>query len=464
MAVLARREVESAAMSWDDAENTVERPERRRLRGGKPVGLGLLGCGVVGSGVLELLAQNERYLGERVGVPLSVRRVAVRDPGKVRVAACDPSWLTASAEAVVDDPEVELVVELMGGEEPAGALVRRALEAGKGVVTANKLLLAKQGPALVALAHQKRADLAFEAAVGGGIPIIRTLRDSFASDWVEEVHGIINGTCNFILTKMREERCSFDDALRDAQAKGYAEADPSLDVDGHDAAHKLVVLSMLAFGAEVDERSVHVEGLRGIEEADHRFAERFGYVLKHLAIGRDHGACIELRVHPALVPLRSVLANVSGVQNAVAVRGRAVGPCLLSGRGAGSHPTAVSVVADILDVARSIVAGVSGLSTRGVTTSPRPLRPMGEIETRYYLRFTVLDRPGVMARLARALGDEGVSIVQIVQEGRDDGASRPVDVVILTHRAREDAVRRALASLRSDALVGSPRVLRIEEP
>jgi homoserine dehydrogenase len=442
----------------------VESSERRRPRGGKPIGLGLLGCGVVGGGVLELLAQNERYLGERVGVPLSVRRVAVRDPQKARVSAWDPARMTTSADEVVDDPEVELVVELMGGEEPAGSLVRRALEQGKGVVTANKLLLAKRGPALVRLAHERRADLAFEAAVGGGIPIIRTLREAYASDWVEELHGIINGTCNYVLTKMREERCSFDEAVGDAQTKGYAEADPSLDVDGHDAAHKLVVLSMLAFGAEVQESLVHVEGLRGIEEADHRFAERFGYVVKHLAIGRDLGSSIELRVHPALVPQRSVLANVSGVLNAVALRGRAVGPSLLSGRGAGAYPTAVSVVADILDVARSIAAGVSGLSTRGISTTPRPIRSMDDVETRYYLRFTVLDRPGVMASLAKALGDEGVSIVQIVQEGQDDGESRPVDVVILTHRAREGAVRRALAALRGDYLVGAPRVLRIEEP
>ncbi len=438
--------------------------ERRQPRGGKPIGLGLLGAGVVGGGVLDLLAKNARYLGERVGVPLEVRRVAVRDTEKARAAGCDRALLTTDRDAVVDDPNVEIVVELMGGEEPARTLLARALGQGKGVVTANKLLLAKHGPELIALAHQNRADLAFEAAVGGGIPIIRSLREAFASDWIEEARAIINGTCNYVLTKMREERCSLDDAVRDAQERGYAEAEPSLDIDGHDAAHKLVVMSMLAFGTDVSDTSLHVEGIRAIAEADHRFAERFGYVIKHLAIGRDRGSAVELRVHPTLVPVSHVLANVSGVQNAVALKGRAVGPCLLSGRGAGAEPTAVSVVADLVDVARSIIAGASGLSTRGIAVSRRPLLPMAEVVSRYYLRVTVLDQPGVMAALATALGEENVSIEQLIQEGLPDGESRPVDVVIITHRAREGSVMAAIERVPERFLVGKVRVIRIEEP
>ncbi|MFO0757541.1 MAG: homoserine dehydrogenase [Byssovorax sp.] len=437
--------------------------ERRRFRGGAPVRIGMLGCGTVGGGVLRLLADNARYLGERVGAPLTVRRVLVRDLEKERVPECDKSLLTTSADAVLDDPEIDLIVEVMGGEEPAGSLIERAIRSGKGVVTANKMLLAMRGPSLVDLAIEHRVDLAFEGAVGGGIPIIRTLREAFASDWVVSLDAIINGTCNYVLTRMRDGGLSLQAAIAEAQAKGYAEADPSLDVDGHDAAHKLVVLAMLAFGARVDHRKVSVEGIRVLDEADQRFAERFGYTLKHLAIGRDRGEAIELRVHPALVPKSSVLANVSGVLNAVLLEGRALGPCLVYGRGAGDLPTAVSVVSDVLDVARSLVAGVAGLQTRAISMAPRPLLPMSEVSARYYLRFSVKDQPGVMARLAGPLGDAGVSIEQIVQTGVPEG-ERPVDVVMITHTAREGAVREALAKIEADTfLVAPPRLLRIEE-
>lgn len=437
--------------------------ERRRFRGGSPVRIGLLGCGTVGGGVLRLLADNARYLGERVGASLEVKRVLVRDLDKERVVECDRSLLTTSADEVLDDPEIDLIVEVMGGEEPAGSLVARALAGGKGVVTANKLLLAMRGPALVDLAIEHRVDLAFEGAVGGGIPIIRTLREAFASDWVVSLDAIINGTCNYVLTRMRDAGISLAAAIAEAQQKGYAEADPSLDVDGHDAAHKLVVLAMLAFGARVDHRQVSVEGIRGLDEIDQRFAERFGYTLKHLAIGRDRGESIELRVHPALVPKSSVLANVSGVLNAVLLEGRALGPCLVYGRGAGDLPTAVSVVSDVLDVARSLVAGVAGLQTRAISMSPRPLLPMSEVSSRYYLRFSVADQPGVMARLAGPLGEAGVSIEQIVQHGMPEGNS-PVDVVMITHTAREGSVRAALARIEADTfLVAPPRLVRIEE-
>lgn len=439
-------------------------PERRRPRGGAPIQIGLLGCGTVGGGVLRLLAENARYLGERVGVPLVVRRVLVRDLDKPRVPECDRSWLTTSPDDVLEDPAIELVVEVMGGEEVPRALVERAIRTGKGVVTANKMLLAMHGPSLLDLAVASRVDLAFEGAVGGGIPIIRTLREAFASDWVQELTGIVNGTCNYVLTRMREDGCSLDAAIREAQDKGYAEADPSLDVDGHDAAHKLVVLAMLAFGARVEHREVPVEGIRGIDEIDHELAERFGYVIKHLAIGRDHGDSLELRVHPTLIPKKSVLANVSGSLNAILLQGRALGPCLVSGRGAGDLPTAVSVVSDILDVARSIVAGVAGLQTRGIVMEPRPLRPLADVESRYYLRFHVADRPGVMAKLAGALGDAGASIEQIVQEGQSTEEGGSVDVVMITHKAREGAVTRALDAIaREDFNRRPPRLFRIED-
>jgi len=438
--------------------------ERRRFRNGSAVQIGLLGCGTVGGGVLRLLADNARYLGERASAPLEVRRVLVRDLEKERVPECDRSLLTTNAADILDDPEIDLVVEVMGGEDPAGGYVERALEQGKGVVTANKMLLAMRGPELVDLAIARRVDLAFEGAVGGGIPIIRTLREAFAGDWVESLTAIINGTCNYVLTRMREAGISLAEAIREAQEKGYAEANPSLDVDGHDAAHKLVVLAMLAFGARVDHRAVSVEGIGAIDETDHRFADRFGYTIKHLAIGRDLGASIELRVHPALVPRSSVLANVNGVLNAIHLEGRALGPSLVYGRGAGDLPTAVSVVADILDVARSIVAGVAGLQTRGITMAPRPILPMSEVTSRYYLRFPVADRPGVMAGLAGPLGEASVSIEQMVQQGASGDGAPPVEVVMITHRAREGSVREALAQIEKQPfMIAPPRLLRIED-
>jgi homoserine dehydrogenase len=384
---------------------------------GAPIGVGLLGCGTVGGGVLRLLAENAPRLAARIGAPLEVKRVLVRDLTKPRVAECQAEWLTTKPEDVLDDPSIGVVVEVMGGEGDALAFIERALRQSKGVVTANKLLLAAYGPELLELAERQRADLAFEGAVGGGIPIVRTLREAFASDAVKSLTAILNGTCNYMLTRMTEGGVSFAAALREAQEKGYAEADPSLDIDGHDAAHKLIVLAMLAFGARVDPRKVLVEGIRHIEETDIRFASRFGYVLKHLAVGRDSGEALELRVHPTLIPKGSVLANVSGVLNAVHLVGRALGPCLVAGRGAGDMPTAVSVVADILDVARSIGAGVSGMQTRGISIAKRRERDIADVVTRYYLRFIVADRPRVMAGLAGALGQAGVSIEQIVQEG-----------------------------------------------
>src|SRR5687768_13359978 len=318
-----------------------------------PVRIGLLGCGVVGGGVLRLLNENRSYLELRVGAPLEVTHVLVRDPSKERVKELRPEWVTTDPEVIFKDEGVDLVVEVMGGEHPAKAYLERAIAAGKGVVSANKLLIAKHGPALVQAAIARRVDLAFEASVGGGIPIIRTLREALASDSVSNLHAILNGTCNYILTRMREAGLSFAAALKEAQELGYAEADPTLDVEGHDAAQKLSVVAMLAFDSSIGTDQFLIEGIRGVEDIDFRFADRFGFTLKHLCIGHDRGEQIELRAHPALVRKNSVLANVDGVLNAVFVMGRALGPCLLVGRGAGDMPTAVSVVADIVDVASS---------------------------------------------------------------------------------------------------------------
>lgn len=430
----------------------------------KPVRIGLLGCGTVGGGVIQLLKANAEYLAQTVGAPLEVARVLVRAPDKERVPELDRKLLTTDPEAVLGDTSIDVFVEVMGGVDPAHTFVERALDAKRSVVTANKMLLAMHGPALLDRAVAHGVDLAFEGSVGGGIPVIRVLRDAFASDWVTHLEGIVNGTCNYVLTRMRADGLGFDEAVREAQAKGYAEADPSLDVDGHDAAHKLVVLAMLAFGARVEAASVPTEGIRGIDPIDHRFAERFGFIVKHLAIGRDHGEGVELRVHPALVPREKTLANVGGVLNAIALEGRALGPCLLSGRGAGDLPTAVSVVADVLDVARAWRSGFAGTATRAIQMQPRPLTPIGDVRGRYYLRFQVHDRPGVLARLAGALGEAGVSIEQMVQEGGAGSSGLPVDIVMLTHDAVERDVNRALEAIaRSGVAAAAPRLIRIQD-
>jgi homoserine dehydrogenase len=431
----------------------------------KTMKIALLGCGTVGGGAIQLLRANADYLASSVGARLEVARVVVRDMEKERVPELDRALLTRDVDAVLADPSIDVFVEVMGGVDPAKGYVERALDSKRSVVTANKMLLALHGPALVDRAIASGVDLAFEGSVGGGIPIIRTLREALASDWVDALQGIVNGTCNYMLTRMRQDGLSFDEALREAQQKGYAEAEPSLDVDGHDAAHKLVVLAMVAFGARLEgDAGVFTAGIRGVEAIDHRFAERFGFIIKHLAIGRDRGKNLELRVHPALVAKDTTLANVGGVLNAIALHGRALGPCLLSGRGAGDLPTAVSVVADVIDVARARFSGVPGLMTRGIQLEDRPLMPMADVESRYYLRFQVLDRPGVLARIAGALGDGGVSIEQMVQEGRGDTSGTPVQVVMLTHVARERDVDAALAKIAASDFVAKPtRLLRIHD-
>ena len=430
----------------------------------KKVSLGLLGCGTVGGGVVQLLHQNAEYLAERVGAPLEVTRVLVRDPEKERVPELSRDRLTTDPDAVLGDPGIDVFVEVMGGEEPARDYVQRAIDSGRGVVTANKMLLALHGPALVDRAIARGVDLAFEGSVGGGIPVIRVLREALASDWVTSLRGIVNGTCNYVLTRMQKDGKSFDEAVREAQSRGYAEADPTLDVDGHDAAHKLTVLAMLAFGARVDHAQVPTEGIRAIEAIDHAFASRFGYAIKHLAIGRDRGDTVELRVHPALVPTDQALANVNGVLNAIALEGKALGPCLLSGRGAGDMPTAVSVVADVLDVARAKRNGAAGLMTRGIQLSERAVASLDEVETAYYLRFEVFDRPGVLARITGALGEARVSIGEMVQKGGGDASGAPVQVVMMTHVAKERDLRKALAAIAgADFIARAPHVIRVVE-
>ncbi len=427
---------------------------------GRAVRVALLGCGTVGGGVLRLLAQNRDALTEKVGAPLEVAHILVRDPKKTRVAECDRAVVTVDPEQVFSDPDLDVVIELMGGLSPAGEYVRRAIDQGLTVVTANKLLMATEGPAILAQAAEARVDVAFEASVGGGIPVIRTVSEALSGDKVESIHGILNGTCNYVLTRMRVAGVDFSKALYEAQQLGYAEADPALDIGGHDAAQKLVVLSMLAFRSDFAQDACPTEGISSIDTVDFSAAERFGYTIKHLVIGRDLGDGVSLRAHPALLPKTSVLANIDGALNCVFIQGRALGPCILVGQGAGALPTAVSVVADLAEVARARVEGHDGLLTRSLHTGPRTLQSLDSLMSRYYLRFEVVDAPGVLARLAGALGEHGVSIEQMVQEGVDKSAR----LLMITHVTREGDLKAALGALEgSGFLRKSARFIRIED-
>ncbi len=432
--------------------------------GARPVRIGLLGCGTVGGGVVRLLSANAASFAARVGAPLEIARALVQSRDKDRVPELDRALLTTDPEVLFQDASIDVFVEVMGGVSPAQGYIERALDRGCSVVTANKMLLALHGPALIRRALGRGVDVAFEGSVGGGIPVVRVLRDACASDRILRVTGIVNGTSNYILTAMSQTGMPFADALRDAQAKGYAEADPALDIGGHDAAHKLAILALIAFGAQVPEGAIPTEGVDRVEAVDHVFASRFGFVLKHLAIARRVGESLELRVHPALLPRGTTLAHVDGVLNAIALKGEALGPCILTGRGAGDMPTAVSVVSDILDVARARRVGAAGLLTRALRLESAPLVPLADLTTRYYLRFAVKDRPGVLAKIAGALGDADVSIEQVVQERPAEGSGAPVQIVMLTHRAVERDVQRALEEVRQqDFVVGSVQLLRVED-
>jgi len=435
----------------------------------RTISVGLLGLGNVGSGVVKLLADNADSIRQRLGgASVAIRRIAVRESDKPRLVDVPPSLLTTDVRAVLDDPEIEIILELIGGEEPARTFALEAIAKGKHVVTANKALLAVHGEELFAAAEARGVDVFYEASVGGGVPIIRALREGLASDRVDELIAIVNGTSNFLLTKMTDEARPFDEILKEAQDKGYAEADPSLDVDGWDAAHKLCVLVPLCFGTRIKLDQVLVEGLRNIEPIDFRYAERFGYVIKPLVIAKDHGDSVEARVHPTLIPRRFMLSSVNGVYNAVYVSSYALGHSMYYGRGAGMMPTAVAVVSDVIEVSRNLLSSSSGgtplrASRRRGDMRERRIRDPGELSSRYYLRFGVVDKPGVLAQLAGMLGEHDISISEVVQEGqRQEG--RPVTVVVTTHRALEKNVQGALGIINRLPTVKEPtRLLRIFE-
>jgi len=419
--------------------------------------VGLLGCGTVGTAVARLLHEHREDIARRAGCRLEVSKVAVRDPSKRRDVPVDASAFTADPMDVIDDPDVDIVCELMGGSEPAGSLILAAFDRDKPVVTANKELLSTRGRELFDASEAKALDLYFEAAVGGGIPLVRPLKESLTGERLTRIIGIVNGTTNFVLTRMSENGMSFADALEEAQRLGYAEADPSADVDGHDAAAKCAILASIAFNARVVAADVYREGIAGVSTEDIEFARRLGYVVKLLAIAELHEERIAARVHPAMIPSNHPLAAVRDAFNGVFVEGSNVGELMFYGRGAGGEPTATAVIGDLVTVARNRLAGARGV---GCTCFlERTIRPMSEMEGQYYILLRVEDRPGVLAEIASVFGRNEVSIKSVWQEGTGADAQ----LVFITHRAREGSFQQAVTELRDVRAVEEVRsVLRVE--
>jgi homoserine dehydrogenase len=433
----------------------------------KAIHVGLLGIGTVGGGTWEVLQRNAVEIRRRAGRAIRITRVADKDVKKAAKLVRGRAKVTGNAWEVVRSPDIDIVVELIGGTGIAKALVLEAIRNGKHVVTANKALLAKHGNRIFAAAQKKGVMVAFEASVGGGIPIIKALREGLAANRIEWIAGIINGTSNFILSEMRDKGSPFASVLAEAQAKGYAEADPSFDIEGIDAAHKLTILSALAFGIPMQFRKAYTEGISKLTQEDIGYAEELGYRIKLLGITRRAARGIELRVHPTLVPARRLIANVEGVMNAILVKGDAVGATLYYGAGAGSQPTASAVVADLVDVTRLITADpehrVPHLAFQPDQLSDTPILPIGEVQTSYYLRMRVLDQPGVLARITRILADSRISIDAMVQKEPGEGEKR-VDIVMLTHRAVEKNVNAAMARIeRLPTVLGKVTRIRLEE-
>jgi homoserine dehydrogenase len=433
----------------------------------EPVKIGLLGMGTVGGGTVTVLTRNAREIARRAGRAIHIAHAAARQYNPDAIHGLDQiGRITDDAFAVVDDPEIDIVIELIGGYSPAKELVLRAIENGKHVVTANKALIALHGNEIFAAAREKGVVVAFEAAVAGGVPIIKALREGLAANHIEWIAGIINGTGNYILTEMRDKGRDFSDALAEAQALGYAEADPTFDVEGIDAAHKLTILGSLAFGIPLQFDKTYTEGISKIQAQDVAYAADLGYRIKHLGITRKSGHGVEMRVHPTLIPRRRLIANVDGVMNAVLVKGDAVGPTLYYGAGAGALPTASAVVADAVDVARALTTDpnnrVPHLAFQADELSDIPVLSMDEVETAYYLRITALDQPGVMARIAGILGDEGISIEAIKQKEPEEGETH-VPLIMLTHRVLEGRMNEAIARIESlDTVKGEVVRIRME--
>jgi len=431
----------------------------------KEIKVGLLGFGTIGVGVVKVFQQNAELMAQRLGTSVRLVRIADLDITTDRGVKVAPELLTTKADQVLTDPQIDVVIELIGGYEPARSFVLKAIDQGKHVVTANKALLAKHGAEIFAAAAAKGVEVMFEASVGGGIPVLSAIKENLCVNRFRSIFGILNGTCNYILTRMTDEGADFSAVLKDAQAKGYAEANPTFDIEGVDTAHKLAILTSLCFGTRINFDDIHIEGISQITALDIQFARQFGYKIKLLAIGKQVNGQVEARVHPTMVPADNLLAKVDGVFNAVRLVGDFVGPVMLYGRGAGMDATASAVMGDVMAIGRDLLAGSANrtpaLGCRPEYLTDLPVRKMDDIVSHYYLRFTVLDQPGVMTRISGVLGDFKISIASMIQPERQEGERVPI--VIMTHDARESDIRSALKEIDNlPAVEEKSRFIRIE--
>jgi homoserine dehydrogenase len=433
----------------------------------KPINVGLLGIGTVGGGTFNVLARNEAEITRRAGRPIRITKVADKNLELARQVTAGRAEVTDDAFSVVTDPEIDIVIELIGGYGIARELVLKAIANGKHVVTANKALLAVHGNEIFAAAHEKGVMVAFEAAVAGGIPIIKALREGLTANRIQWIAGIINGTTNFILSEMRDKGLPFDVVLKEAQRLGYAEADPTFDIEGVDAAHKITILSALAFGIPMQFDKAHVEGISKLDADDIKYAEQLGYRIKLLGITRRRPEGVELRVHPTLIPAKRLIANVEGAMNAVLVQGDAVGATLYYGKGAGAEPTASAVIADLVDVTRMHTADpehrVPHLAFQPGAVEDIPILPLSEVETSYYLRLRVEDKPGVLADITRILADQQISTAAMIQREPGEGEDQ-TDIIMLTHITREKNVDAAISRIEALPVLKKKVIrLRMEE-
>jgi homoserine dehydrogenase len=432
----------------------------------KQINIGLLGFGTVGTGVAKILLENRDILCSRIGAVLNLKAIADIDITSRRDIELEKGILIPDAKAVIHDPAIDIIVEMIGGKTVAKQFILEAIENGKHIVTANKALLADGGNEVIAAAQNKGVDLAYEASVGGCMPIIKSLRESLVGNRIESMVGILNGTCNYILSQISNNGSSFREALAEAQESGYAEADPTLDVEGMDTAHKLAIISSLAFGTGINLKDIFVEGISSISPLDIEFAREFGYCIKLLAIGKDMGDALEARVHPTMIPFSNPLSNISGPLNAITISGDCVGDMMLYGYGAGMMPTASAVVGDIADIARNIINGSFGripiLGFQADQIKEKQVLPIDELVTHYYFRFAAKDQPKVLSKISGILGDHNISIKSVHQKGRETNGSVPI--VMLTHLAREIEVYKALNEIQDlDAVTGKTILIRIED-
>lgn len=426
------------------------------------IGVGLLGLGVVGTGVAQALLDGDRLVHRKAGCPVKLKKVLVKDATKRRPGSVSADLITTDPQDILENPDINVLVEVMGGECPATTYIQRALSKGMHVVTANKEVMAKHGPQLLALSRSNKVNLMFEASVGGGIPIIGPLRKDLLANEISSIHAIINGTTNYIVSRMARDNIGFNEALKEAQHMGYAESDPTKDIEGTDAAYKLAVLASLAFHTRVEVQDVYQEGISRLQPQDFRYAHELGYAIKLLGIAKRLGGTIQVRVHPAFVPIEHMLAKVDGAFNAIEIEGDLIGRVLFHGMGAGREPTTSAVIGDVVQVARMIGSGTEPVPSADFTESFEVL-PMSCLESRYYLRLNVADRAGVLAEIAKVLGDRGISIASVLQKGSDQG-TQATEIVVTTHPASEQAMQDSLECIKGLEVVREiSNLVRVED-